>query len=144
MTTNFRYDALISYRRQDPDKAFARDLLRKLETDGYSVAIDEQNFDPAQTFMEEMERCIKESRFTLAVMSPRYLESGNCVEEAIICKALDMSERQRRIIPLVIEEVKMPTWLYNIVGVNFTDADPLVDPYERIKQALRNVSDMTS
>ena len=84
MTTSQKYDALISYRGQDPDKAFARDLMQKLEADGYKVAIDERDFDPAQTFLDEMERCIKESRFTLAVMSPQYLESGNCVEEAII------------------------------------------------------------
>jgi hypothetical protein len=71
-------------------------------------------------------------------MSPRYLESGNCVEEAIICKVLDMAERKRRIIPLVIEEVTMSTWLYNLVGVNFTDEDPLVDPYERTKTAIGN------
>lgn len=138
MSTPYKYDVLISYRRQDPDKQFARDLLKKLETDGYKVAIDERDFDPSQTFVEELERCIKESRFTLAVISPRYLESGNCVEEAIICKVLDMSERRRRIIPLVIEQVTMPTWLYNIVGVNFTDIDPIVDPYERTKKALGN------
>jgi hypothetical protein len=131
-----RYDALISYRRLDPDKEFSRDLLKKLEADGYKVAIDERDFDPAQTFLEEMERCIKESRFTLVVMSPRYLASGNCVEEGIICKVLDMGARRRRIIPLVIEHVTMPTWLYNIVGVNFTDSDPIADPYERTKQAL--------
>ena len=26
----------------------------------------------------------------------------------------------------------MPVWLYNIVGINFTDADPLVDPHEKL------------
>jgi hypothetical protein len=134
--TPFRYDVLISYRRQDPDKQFARELLKRLETDGDTVAIDERDFSPNETFMEEMDRCIRESRFTLAVMSPRYLESGNCVEEAIICKVLDMTERKRRIIPLMIEEVQLPAWLYNLVGVDFSDKDPLVDPYQRTKGAI--------
>ncbi len=133
-----RYDVLISYRRQDPDKAFARALLKRLEAVGLTVAIDERDFDPAATFLEEMERCIKESRFTLTVASPRYFESGNCIEESIICKVLDMSERRRRLIPLVIEAVQMPTWLYNIVGVNFTDSDPLVDPYKKLIAKLSN------
>ena len=70
--------------------------------------------------------------------SPRYFESGNCIEESIICKVLDMSERRRRLIPLVIEAVQMPTWLYNIVGVNFTDSDPLVDPYKKLIAKLSN------
>ena len=69
-------------------------------------------------------------------MSPRYLESGNCVEEAIICKVLDMTERKRRIIPLMIEEVQLPAWLYNLVVVDFSDKDPLVDPYQRTKGAI--------
>jgi hypothetical protein len=138
MTVTQEFDAFISYRRQDPDKAFARNLLKHLEAAGLKAAIDE-HFDPAATFLEEMERCIKESRYTLAVMSPRYLESGNCVEEAIICKVLDMAERRRRIIPLTIESVTMPTWLYNVVGINFTDPNPLVDPYAKLLAKLQNL-----
>lgn len=134
----YKYDALISYRRQEPDKAFARDLLKRLEAVGLKVAIDERDFDPVETFLGEMERCIKESRFTLAVMSPQYLQSGNCEEEAIICKVLDMSERRRRIIPLTIEAVTMPTWLYNVVGINFTDPNPLVDPHAKLLAKLQN------
>lgn len=138
MATTFKYDALISYRRREPDKTFARELLKRLEAVGLKVAIDERDFDPAATFLEEMERCIKESRFTLAVASPKYFESGNCVEEAIICKVLDMAERRRRTIPLIIESVTMPTWLYNIVGINFTDLNPLVDPHDKLIGKLRN------
>ena len=48
------------------------------------------------------------------------LESGNCQEEAIICKVLDMGDRKRRLIPLVIEPVSMPAWLYGIVGIDCT------------------------
>ena len=42
MVNNYKYDAFISYRRQDPDKAFARRLLKDLEYDGYKIAIDER------------------------------------------------------------------------------------------------------
>ena len=76
------YDAFISYRRQEPDLSFARDLLNRLESNGYKVAIDERDFNAAMSFLDEMERCIKESRFTLAVLSPRYFESGNTNQEA--------------------------------------------------------------
>src|SRR5262245_29517934 len=77
-------DVFLSYRHVDPDRAFARDLLGRLEAAGFRVAIDERDFRPEATFLEEMERCIQESRFTLAVLSPRYVESGNTMEEAII------------------------------------------------------------
>ena len=83
-----------------------------------------------------MERCVRESRFTLAVISPRYFESGNTVEESVICKVLGLQERRRRLIPLIIEKVEMPYWLYNIVGINVTSDDPLVDPMSRLVKTL--------
>ncbi|MBM4037778.1 MAG: TIR domain-containing protein [Planctomycetes bacterium] len=63
---------------------------------------------------------MRESEYTLAVLSSRYLESGNTQEEAIVCKALDMAERKRRLVPLIIKKVERPAWLYSIVGIDFT------------------------
>jgi len=136
ITTNYVYHSFISYRKQEPDKEFARKLLTDLEQDGYKVAIDDKDFAPNESFLTEMERCVRESRFTLCILSPRYLESGNCQEEAIICKVLDMAERRHRLIPLIIENVQMPVWLYNITGIRFDDPQPLVDPYKRLKETL--------
>ena len=88
-----RYDVFLSYRHDGPDMAFARRLLDALEADGYRVAIDERDFPAQASFLLEMERCVRESRFTVAVISSRYLTSDNCQEEAIICKVLDMGDR---------------------------------------------------
>jgi hypothetical protein len=132
----YAFDAFISYRRQEPDKKFARDLLKSLQQLGYRVAFDEITFSPQASFLEEMERCVRSSRFVLAVVSSRYFESGNTQEEAIITKVMDMGDRQRRLIPLIIEEVERPFWIYNLVGINFTDPDPLMPPIERLQIAL--------
>ena len=78
----------------------------------------------------------KGSRFTVTILSPRYLESGNCQEEAIVCKVLDMGERRRRLIPLMIEAVALPAWLFGVVGIDCTKVDPLVDPIEKLKATL--------
>ncbi len=134
MTSPSKYDAFISYRHQDPDKVFARNILTKLEWAGFKVAIDERDFDPSETFPNEMERCVKESRFTLAVVSPRYFDSGNAQEEAVICKVLGMRERKRRLVPLILEKVQMPIWMFDLVGIDFTAPDPLVDPLDKLKQ----------
>jgi hypothetical protein len=134
--STYKYDAFMSYRHQEPDKSFAWDLVRKLEAAGYTIALDARDFSPQATFLEEMERCIKESRFTLAVSSPRYFQSGNTQEEAIICKVLDMNDRQRRLIPLKIEAAEMPIWLYNIVGIDFTDTQAFEDPLDKLKRTL--------
>jgi len=135
-STRVRYDAFVSYRHDPVDRAFVVDLVAALEADGYRVAIDERDFPANASFLLEMERCVRESRFTLAVISPRYLESGATQEEAIICKVLDLGDRQRRLIPLVIEPVSMPAWLYGIVGIDCTRRDALVDPYDKLKATL--------
>ena len=44
IASNYIYDAFISYRHQEPDKEFARQLLKDLEHDGYKIAIDERDF----------------------------------------------------------------------------------------------------
>lgn len=131
-----RYDVFISYRHGGADTTCARELLDALEASGYRVAIDERDFPANASFLEEMERCIRESRFTVAVISAAYLESGNCQEEAIICKVLDMGDRRRRLIPFVMQPVPMPTWLYGIVGIDATKADPLVDPIDRLRHTI--------
>jgi TIR domain len=131
-----RYDVFLSYRHDGADVAFARQLLDTLEAAGYRVAIDERDFPANASFLMEMERCVRQSRFTVAVISSRYLDSDNCQEEAIICKVLDMGDRTRRLIPLLIEPVTMPAWLYGIVGIDCTKADPLVDPFDKLKATL--------
>ena len=131
-----RYDVFISYRHGGKDSEVARQLAEALEADGYAVAIDERDFPANASFLQEMERCVRESRATVAVISPRYLESGNCQEEAIICKVLDMGDRKRRLIPIVIEPVSLPAWLYGIVGIDCTKANPLVDPFDKLKSTL--------
>jgi hypothetical protein len=131
-----RYDVFISYRHGGADQIFARDLVAGLEAEGYRVAIDERDFAANASFLQEMERSIRESRFTVAVISQRYLESGNTGEEAMITKVLDMGDRKRRLIPLLIEQVPLPVWLYGIVGIDWTKQDPLVDPFDRLKTTL--------
>lgn len=137
-STEFGYDVFLSYRRQEPDLSFARGLVRKLEADGFRVAIDERDFDANAHFLTEMERCVKASRFTLAILSPRYFDSDNTQEEAVICKVWDMSERKKRLIPLVYEKVAMPVWLYGITGIDWNSDSPLITPYDKLKRTLAN------
>ncbi len=131
-----RYDVFISYRHGGRDTLFARELLAALEGAGYVVAIDERDFPANASFLLEMERCIRESRFTVAILSPRYLESGHTEEEAILTKVLDMGDRRRRLIPMVIEPVQMPAWLFGIVGIDCTKQDPLIEPFDKLRATL--------
>ena len=131
----FRFDAFFSYRHGEPDRGFALEVLNALEERGFRCAIDERDFSPNEHFLSEMERCVKESRFVLCVVTARYIASEHCVEEAVIGKTLDMAQRTRRVVPLIFEPVELPVWLHGIVGVDFTQTAG-VDPLERMLTML--------
>ncbi len=129
------FDAFLSYRHTEPDTTRAKELLEALESRGLRVAIDFRDFAPNQHFLAEMERCIKESRFVLCVVTSPYLDSDNCVEEAIISKTLDMADRRKRLVPLIFEKVDLPVWLHGLVGIDFTESAS-VDPFDRLLSLL--------
>jgi hypothetical protein len=125
------YDVFISYRHTEPDRTHAVETLEALESRGLRVAIDFRDFSPNAHFLTEMERCIRGSRFVLCVVTPRYLASGNTSEEALISKTLDLADRKMRLVPLFFEAVEVPTWLYGLVGIDFTET-AAVDPQARL------------
>jgi hypothetical protein len=125
------YDAFISYRHTEPDKTQAIDILESLERRGLRVAIDFRDFAANEHFLSEMERCIKQSRYVLCLITSNYLASDHTSEEAIISKTLDLADRRRRLVPLVFERVELPVWLHGLVGIDFT-ASARVEPMERL------------
>jgi hypothetical protein len=131
------FDAFISYRHVDPDRAHAHDLVEALESRGLRVAIDARDFAPNEHFIAEMERAIHTSRFVLCVITPRYVDSDHCVEEAVMCKTLDLGERRKRLVPLIFERVELPVWLHGLVGVDFSEA-AAVDPLERLLALMKS------
>ena len=133
---NYSYDAFISYRHTEPDRAFALDLLQRLDEAGFKIAFDQRDFRPNQPVIVEMERCILDSRYTLCVVSPRYISSGFCSEEAEVCKTLDMEQRRRRLVPLFLERIALPAWFGGLVGVDFVGSDTVFDPYVKLKSLL--------
>jgi TIR domain-containing protein len=135
-SARYTYDAFISYRHTEPDRAFALDLLERLEEAGFKVAFDERDFRPNEPVIVEMERCILNSRYTLCVVSPRYISSGFCSEEAEVCKTLDMEQRRRRLVPLFLERIALPAWFGALVGVDFASSETAFDPYVKLKSLL--------
>jgi hypothetical protein len=125
------YDAFISYRHTEPDKTHAIEILESLERRGLRVAIDVRDFAANEHFLSEMERCIKQSRYVLCVITARYLASDHTSEEAIISKTLDMADRRKRLVPLVFERVELPVWLHGLVGIDFTES-ATVEPTGRL------------
>ena len=126
----------VSYRHGGADKAFATELVSALEADGYRVAIDERDFRANASFLRGNGTLGSREPFHRRADLVALSRKRQHLEEAIICKVLDMGDRQRRLIPMVIEQVAMPAWLYGIVGIDVTKRDPLVDPFDKLKATL--------
>jgi len=64
------------------------------------------------------------------------MDSGHTEQEALIAKVLDMGERKRRLVPLVLQRVALPAWMYDIVGIDFCTDTALVEPLDQLKATL--------
>jgi hypothetical protein len=110
------YDAFITY-RGGSDATEANALNEILKANGLVTAIDSSDFSPAATFLDEMARCVRQSRYTIALISPRYATSRFTQEEAIMQQILDNQEKQLRLIVAYLEDYPAPLWMQSRVGV---------------------------
>jgi hypothetical protein len=133
----YAYDAFMSYRHTEPDRSHAFEIVAALEAEGYRVAIDHRDFSPNEHFLAEIERCIRTSRFVLCVVTSRYLDSDHTAEEAVVSKTLDLSERRKRLVPLLFERVDLPVWLYGLSGIDCTP-QAAVDPIDRLLTLIKS------
>jgi hypothetical protein len=96
------YDVFISYRQQEPDKSWVRKtLLPKLEEEGIRVCIDYRDFRLGAPLVTEMERAVEQSRYTLAILSPNYLESNFSELENVMSQHIGLEMTQYRLISLI-------------------------------------------
>lgn len=106
-TSKFIYDAFISYRQQEPDKTWVHEtLVPRLKKEGLCIFIDYQNFRLGAPLVEEIERAVEQSRYTLAILSPAYLESNFTDLENVLAQHLGLEKSQRRLIPIMRQACK--------------------------------------
>jgi hypothetical protein len=102
---NLIYDVFISYRQQEPDKSWVRQtLLPPLKSKGLRVCIDFECFRLGGLLVKEMERAVMQSRYTLAVLSPVYLDSNFTELENILAEHLGLEKSQRRLLVILREK----------------------------------------
>jgi len=107
LTNDFRYDVFISYRQQEPDKNWVREILvPRLEAADLKICIDFRNFRLGSPLVTEMTRAVEESHYTLMVLSPSYLKSNFTEFENILAEHLGLEKGERRLIAIMREPCK--------------------------------------
>ena len=104
VTRDFPYDAFLSYRHREPDQGWVRGvLLPRLKAAGLKICIDIGSFRLGAPLVREMGRAVEESRYSVAVLSPAYLESAFTDFEATLSEHLGLEESSTRLLLLVRE-----------------------------------------
>src|SRR5215468_2047166 len=92
----FRYDVFLSYSHRN--KEWVRDwLVPRLKDAGLKVCIDHESFAAGAPSITEMECAVLQSRKTLCILTPEYLQSEWAEFENLLLQTRDPAARQRQL-----------------------------------------------
>ena len=140
-TAKYVYDAFISY--SHVDKTWVQERLApRLEQAGLRICIDERDFGLGKTIVGEMARAVKESCFTLAILSPAYLTSNFTELERVMARHLGLEKSQRRLLCVMYQtcspslDVRAHLWL------DMTDNTSFETKVSRLISELQQSTDL--
>jgi internalin A len=106
-------DFFISYTRTD--QPWAEWIAWKLEEAGYSTVIQVWDFRPGSNFVLEMQNAATIANRTIAVLSPKYLESSFTQPEWAAAFAQDPQGKKQKLIPIRVAPCELTGILAPIV-----------------------------
>ena len=137
-TDPFDYDAFVSYRHQEPDKAWVRQtFVPALEAAGLRVCVDHRDFRLGAPLVTEMARAVEQSRTTVAVLSPAYLDGRFAELENVLAEHLGLEERAVRLVYVVREPCEPPLRMRARLRLDLTTDDEVAEGLPRLVDALR-------
>ena len=138
MPSKYKNDVFISYRQQDPDKTWVQKaLLPKLEEADLKVCIDFRDFELGADLISEMERSVDNSRYTVGVFTPRYLESEFTRFENILAQYLSLESRSVRFIGIMRENCSLPSRERLKLWLDMTKDDQFSTQVDRLVKQIK-------
>jgi TIR domain len=118
-------DFFISYAKAD--QPWAEWIAWKLEDAGYSTVIQAWDFRPGANFVLEMQTAATIANRTIAVLSPKYLESSFTQPEWAAAFAQDPQGKKQKLIPIRVAPCELtgilvPIVYLDLVGLPEEDA----------------------
>ena len=132
----FRYDAFMSYSHHNKDWVRGW-FVQQLKDAGLKICIDYENFEPGAPSIMEMERAVLQSRKTVLVLTPEYLQSEWAEFENILVQTLDPAAHRGRLVPVLLAPCDLPLRLEILTYVDFTSAQAQADNISRVVTSIR-------
>lgn len=130
---NFEFDVFLSH--SSKDKPLARNLAKRLGSDGLRVWFDEWVINPGDLVGLKIEQGLERSRTLILVMSANAFSSEWMTLERHTALFRDPTNAQRRFIPVRIDEAPIPDTLRQFAYVDWRDQSS--NEYDRLLLACR-------
>jgi hypothetical protein len=115
----YRYDVFVSF--ADTEKAWVEGyLLRALGVPNDRI-LTRQDYTPGAVIAEEVVRAVEESRYTVLVLSPTFLDDRWAVFGERLATWTSVEGGKGRVVPVIREAVEVPLQLQYIVKLDCTD-----------------------
>lgn len=135
VTDKYPWDVFISYSHRD-EEWVAGTLLPRLEAAGFRICIDFRDFKVGRAAFLNMQDAVANSRQTLVVMTPAWVESQWTLMEGLLSRTGDPGAAERRTIPLLLKPCEIPPFISMLTHVNFTRADRAQVVWAQLLSAL--------
>jgi len=134
--TEYQYDVFVSY--SHTDKEWVHDwLLPRLEAASLRVCIDFRDFDVGVPSLVNMERAVDNSRRTLLVLPPAWVNSEWTDFEALLTQTTDPAARRRRLLPLLLQPCQPPRRIAMLTYADLTRPEEWEAQLGRVVAAVR-------
>lgn len=138
----YNYDVFVSYRQQNSDMNWVHQtLVPYLEKAKLRVFIDYKSFRLGASLIKEMERAVEQSAYTLAVLTPAYLESNFTELENLLSQHLGLEQSQRRLLMIMREPCKPRLSMSANIWLDMTTEEAFQNNIDRLISALSQPND---
>lgn len=138
-----RFDAFVSYCRTDPRDAgwVERRLVPSLEKLGLRLCLERRDFRPGRHRLKELARAVAESRYTVCVLSPSYLDGPFESFTSELAQFHGVESRQAQLLPLLLRPCHPPltTRMLELLDVSGEVEPPTADA-ERLEGTLARLA----
>ena len=141
MTDLFQYDVFLSY--SSKDKAEVRTVAERLRADGLRVWFDEWEIKPGDSIPAKIEAGLEQTHILILFMSVHAFGSDWAILESHTFRFRDPLNKERRFIPLRLDNTPIKGSLAQFLYINWLPADRDQE-YAKLYEACRPPASLVS